>query len=215
MSPRSRAAERETRAAVDGPATAPVPSFARSTTPGSTTCRAGFARSAGWTRTATTSCRRCSWSSGAGCQSFDGVNMAGWLYRITTPPGARLPPPVWVKHIFNRRRVGEPDHLAARRWRPGGGARAQGRAARAADDPGQDEGRRAAAPSCCSRSKACRARRSRASRAFPLNTVWTRLHHARREFFALAAKYQRRRQPGETAKGQRDGEDAAMSAHDE
>ena len=24
----------------------------------------------------------------------------------------------------------------------------------------------------------------------PLNTVWTRLHHARREFFALAAKYQ-------------------------
>ena len=25
----------------------------------------------------------------------------------------------------------------------------------------------------------------------PLNTVWTRLHHARREFFALAARYQR------------------------
>jgi RNA polymerase sigma-70 factor (ECF subfamily) len=24
----------------------------------------------------------------------------------------------------------------------------------------------------------------------PLNTVWTRLHHARREFFSLAAKYQ-------------------------
>ena len=26
--------------------------------------------------------------------------------------------------------------------------------------------------------------------SIPLNTVWTRLHHARREFFALAAKYQ-------------------------
>ena len=25
----------------------------------------------------------------------------------------------------------------------------------------------------------------------PLNTVWTRLHHARKEFFALAAKYQK------------------------
>ena len=36
----------------------------------------------------------------------------------------------------------------------------------------------------------CRATRSRASRSIPLNTVWTRLHHARREFFALAAKYQ-------------------------
>ena len=24
----------------------------------------------------------------------------------------------------------------------------------------------------------------------PVNTVWTRLHHARRQFFSLAAKYQ-------------------------
>ena len=26
----------------------------------------------------------------------------------------------------------------------------------------------------------------------PINTVWTRLYHARKEFFALAAKYQQR-----------------------
>ena len=38
--------------------------------------------------------------------------------------------------------------------------------------------------------------------SIPLNTVWTRLHHARREFFALAAKYQKgQRAAGMTGRG--------------
>jgi RNA polymerase sigma-70 factor (ECF subfamily) len=31
----------------------------------------------------------------------------------------------------------------------------------------------------------------------PVNTVWTRLYHARKEFFALAEKYQKRSESGE------------------
>ena len=37
--------------------------------------------------------------------SFDGVNMAGWLYRITRRQVRDFRRRSWVTHIFNRRRV--------------------------------------------------------------------------------------------------------------
>ena len=83
-------------------------------------------------------------------------------------------------------------------------------AGRACPTPGAARRRRSntrRSSACCTR--CWRRWRRRAGRAFvlfeieglsgeeiariqsiPLNTVWTRLHHARREFFALAAKYQ-------------------------
>ena len=77
-----------------------APSSARSTTPGSTTCRAGSARWAGWTPIATTSCRRSSWSSAAGSRRSTAP---------TSPAGCTASPRrqvrdfrrrAWVKHIF-------------------------------------------------------------------------------------------------------------------
>ena len=121
--------------------------------------------------------------------AFDGSNLAGWLYRITTRQVRDFRRRAWVKHIFTRKRAEEPDVL------PHGGS------SPAAALERKEEQRVLEALL----SKMAEARRI----AFvlfeieglsgdeiariqdvPVNTVWTRLHHARREFFALAARYQ-------------------------
>ena len=123
-------------------------------------------------------------------KDFDGVNLAGWLYRITCRQVRDFRRRAWVKHIFTRRRSQEPDVL------PHGGS------SPAAALERKEEQRVLQALLA----KIAEARRT----AFvlfeieglsgdeiariqdvPLNTVWTRLHHARRDFFSLAAKYQK------------------------
>lgn len=122
--------------------------------------------------------------------SFDGANMAGWLYRITRRQVRDFRRRSWVKHIFNRRSVAEPDHLEH-----GGGGPAAALEQKDAQRVLQmilgkmKEDRRSAFVlfeiDGLSGDEIARIQ------SVPLNTVWTRLHHARREFFALAAKYQR------------------------
>ena len=122
--------------------------------------------------------------------SFDGVNMAGWLYRITRRQVRDFRRRSWVKHIFNRHSIGEPDHLAH------GG---RGPAAALEQKDAQrvlqtilgkmKEDRRSAF--VLFEIEGLSGEEIARIQSVPLNTVWTRLHHARQEFFAFAAKYQR------------------------
>jgi RNA polymerase sigma-70 factor, ECF subfamily len=121
--------------------------------------------------------------------AFDGSNIAGWLYRITSRQVRDFRRRAWVKYIFNRRRAQEPDAL------PHGGS------SPAAALEHKEEQR----VLHMLLGKMAEARRTAfvlfeieglsgeeiaRIQSIPVNTVWTRLHHARREFFALAAKYQ-------------------------
>jgi RNA polymerase sigma-70 factor, ECF subfamily len=122
---------------------------------------------------------------------FDGVNLAGWLYAITRRKVRDARRRVWVKHIFTRRRsddleglpdtAGSPATALEQKekqrvlWTLLGKMREHRRATfvlfeiegLSGDEIAQVQG-------------------------IPINTVWTRLYHARKEFFALAAKYQQR-----------------------
>ena len=123
-------------------------------------------------------------------KAFDGGNIAGWLYRITSRQVRDARRRAWVKHIFTGRRAEEPDILP----HAGGGPAAALE---------RKEEQRVLQTLL---GKMAEARRTTfvlfeieglsgeeiaRIQEIPLNTVWTRLYHARREFFALAAKYQR------------------------
>ncbi|MEO5767845.1 MAG: RNA polymerase sigma factor [Polyangia bacterium] len=123
-------------------------------------------------------------------QSFDGANPAGWLYRITRRQVRDFRRRTWVKHIFNKRRSDEPDIL------PHGGSSP---ATELEEKEKQrvlhtllmkmDEGRRSAL--VLFEIEGLSGEEISRIQGVPLNTVWTRLHHARKEFFAHAARYRK------------------------
>ena len=122
-------------------------------------------------------------------KDFDGVNVAGWLYRITSRQVRDFRRRAWVKHIFTRRRAQEPDVL------PHGGSGPAGALERKEEQRvlytllgKMAEARRTAF--VLFEIEGLSGDEIARIQDIPLNTVWTRLHHARREFFALAAKYQ-------------------------
>jgi RNA polymerase sigma-70 factor (ECF subfamily) len=122
-------------------------------------------------------------------KAFDGSNLAGWLYRITSRQVRDFRRRSWVKHIFNRRRAHEPDDL------PHAGAGPAAALERKEEQRvlhtllmKMAEARRTAF--VLFEIEGLSGDEIARIQDIPLNTVWTRLHHARREFFALAAKYQ-------------------------
>jgi RNA polymerase sigma-70 factor (ECF subfamily) len=122
-------------------------------------------------------------------KAFDGKNLAGWLYRITTRQVRDFRRRAWVKHIFTRRRAQEPDVL------PHGGTSPAAALERKEEQRvlqtlllKMAEARRTAF--VLFEIEGLSGDEIARIQEIPVNTVWTRLHHARREFFALAAKYQ-------------------------
>jgi RNA polymerase sigma-70 factor, ECF subfamily len=130
--------------------------------------------------------------------SFDGVNLPAWLYRITRRQVRDFRRRTWVKHIFTRLRIDEPDALPH-----AGGSPAMALEQKenqcllyAVLDKMQADRRSAFVLfeiEGLSGDEIARIQN------VPLNTVWSRLHHARKEFFALAAKLRR----AQDAKGHR------------
>jgi RNA polymerase sigma-70 factor (ECF subfamily) len=123
--------------------------------------------------------------------AFDGVNPAGWLYRITRRQVRDFRRRSWVKHIFTRRRFAEPDALAE----TGGGPAAaleekEKQRILHAILAKMHEDRRGAF--VLFEIEGLSGEEIARIQSVPVNTVWTRLHHARKEFFALAAKFQAR-----------------------
>jgi RNA polymerase sigma-70 factor (ECF subfamily) len=123
-------------------------------------------------------------------EAFDGVNMAGWLYRITRRQIRDFRRRTWVKHIFTKRRVDEPDTLPHAAGNPAAMLehKEKQRILYALLGKMQEDRRSAFVlfeiEGLSGEEIAC-------IQSVPLNTVWTRLHHARKEFFALAAKARR------------------------
>ena len=122
--------------------------------------------------------------------AFDGGNVAGWLYRITRRQVRDFQRRTWVKHIFNRHRLDEPDLLADGRGSPAAAFEHKERQ-RILNGllSKMKEDRRSAF--VLFEIEGLSGEEIARIQSIPLNTVWTRLHHARREFLALAAKFQR------------------------
>jgi RNA polymerase sigma-70 factor (ECF subfamily) len=129
--------------------------------------------------------------------AFDGVNPAGWLYRITRRQVRDFRRRSWVKHIFTRRRFDEPDALPMNKDGDGDGggpaaaleAKEKQRILYSILDKMHEDRRGAFV---LFEIDGLSGEEIARIQSVPVNTVWTRLHHARKEFFALAAKFQAR-----------------------
>jgi RNA polymerase sigma-70 factor (ECF subfamily) len=135
--------------------------------------------------------------------SFDGANPAGWLYRITRRQVRDFRRRSWVRHIFTKRRVEEPDDLPHTGSTPAAALeRKEDRRVLHAILSKMREERRSAF--VLFEIEGLSGEEIARIQSVPINTVWTRLYHARREFFALAAKYQKRLESAERLPGRRD-----------
>ncbi len=132
--------------------------------------------------------------------SFDGANPAGWLYRITRRQVRDFRRRTWVRHIFTKRRLEEPDDLPHAGGTPAAALeRKEDRRLLHAILSKMREERRSAF--VLFEIEGQSGEEIARIQSVPVNTVWTRLYHARREFFALAAKYQKRLESGERLPG--------------
>jgi RNA polymerase sigma-70 factor, ECF subfamily len=133
---------------------------------------------------------------------FDGANPAGWLYQIARRQVRDFRRRTWVKHIFNRRHVDDPDALPHATNEPAAALEAKEKQrilyALLAKIP---EDRRCAF--VLFEIEGLSGEEIARVQGVPLNTVWSRLHHARREFFALAARYQARERDAERKRTER------------
>jgi RNA polymerase sigma-70 factor, ECF subfamily len=122
--------------------------------------------------------------------SFDGANLAGWLYRITQRQVRDFRRRSWFKHIFTWRRLDETDSLP--HTSPGPAAALEWKESQRMlyDMLGKiTETRRSTF--ILFEIEGLSGEEIARVQGIPINTVWTRLHHARRDFFALAAKQHR------------------------
>jgi RNA polymerase sigma-70 factor (ECF subfamily) len=122
--------------------------------------------------------------------AFDGVNAAGWLYRITRRQVRDFRRRAWIKHIFTRDHSDAPEALPDGRESPVTALEREEKQrvlhmllAKMNDD------RRAAF--VLFEIDGLSGEQIARIQSVPVNTVWQRLHVARKEFFALAARYQR------------------------
>jgi RNA polymerase sigma-70 factor (ECF subfamily) len=128
--------------------------------------------------------------------SFDGGNLAGWLYRITRRQVRDFRRRSWVRHIFTKRRLEEPDDLPHAGGTPAAALeRKEDRRILHAMLSKMREERRSAF--VLFEIEGLSGEEIARIQSVPINTVWTRLYHARKEFFALAAKYQKRMESAE------------------
>lgn len=133
---------------------------------------------------------------------FDGANPAGWLYQITRRQVRDFRRRTWVKHIFNRRRIEDPDVLPHATGEPATALEAKEKQRILYTLLGKiPEDRRCAF--VLFEIEGLSGEEIARIQGVPLNTVWSRLHHARREFFALAARYQAREKDAHQKRAER------------
>ena len=130
--------------------------------------------------------------------AFDGANPAGWLYRITRRQVRDFRRRSWVKHIFTKRRAEDPDVLPSSAYGPAAALerREDQRILLAILGKIREERR---TTFMLFEIEGLSGDQIARIQSVPLNTVWTRLYHARRDFAALAARFreaQRRMRAG-------------------
>jgi RNA polymerase sigma-70 factor (ECF subfamily) len=130
--------------------------------------------------------------------AFDGTNPAGWLYRITRRQVRDFRRRSWVKHIFTRRRVEDPDVLQSGAGGPSAALelREDQRILLAILGKIREERR---TTFVLFEIDGLSGEEISRIQSVPLNTVWTRLYHARKDFAALATRFReaQRRMKGE------------------
>jgi RNA polymerase sigma-70 factor (ECF subfamily) len=121
--------------------------------------------------------------------AFDGANLPAWLYRITRRQVRDFRRRAWVKHIFSKGRVAEPDALPHAEASPAMALerKEKQRVLHALLQKMKEERRMTLV---LFEIEGLSGEEIARIQGVPVNTVWTRLHHARKEFFALAARYQ-------------------------
>jgi RNA polymerase sigma-70 factor, ECF subfamily len=120
--------------------------------------------------------------------AFDGRNLPGWLYRITQRQVRDLRRRTWFRHIFNQRRELETDGLPHGSLGPAAALERKERKRVLYEILDKiREPRRSTF--VFFEIEGLSGEEIAQLQEVPLNTVWTRLHHARRDFFALAAKH--------------------------
>jgi len=121
--------------------------------------------------------------------AFDGANLPAWLYRITRRQVRDFRRRAWVKHIFSKGRVAEPDALPHAEASPAMALeRKEKQKVLYMLLQKMKEERRTTLT--LFEIEGLSGEEIARIQGVPVNTVWTRLHHARKEFFALAARYQ-------------------------
>jgi RNA polymerase sigma-70 factor, ECF subfamily len=121
-------------------------------------------------------------------EDFDGINPAGWLYRITRRQVRDFRRRSWVKHIFTKRRVDDPDLLGSGAGGPAAALERKEEQRILATLLGKmREERRTAF--VLFEIEGLSGDEIARIQSVPVNTVWTRLYHARKEFLALATKF--------------------------
>lgn len=126
-------------------------------------------------------------------RAFDGTNLAGWLYRITRRQVRDFRRRAWVKHIFARGHTSDLDQIPDGEDGPGEALelKEDQRILQGILDQMNDDRRVTFVLFEIEGHSGLEIARIQ---NVPVNTVWTRLHHARREFFALVARYQKARE---------------------
>jgi RNA polymerase sigma-70 factor (ECF subfamily) len=121
--------------------------------------------------------------------AFDGANLPAWLYRITRRQVRDYRRRAWVKHIFSKRRVAEPDALPHTEAGPAMmlERKEKQRVLYTLLQKLKEERR---TTFVLFEIEGLSGEEISRIQGVPVNTVWTRLYHARKEFFALAARYQ-------------------------
>src|SRR5215831_842775 len=121
--------------------------------------------------------------------AFDGANLPAWLYRITRRQVRDFRRRAWVKHIFSKGRVAEPDALPHAEASPAMALeRKEKQKVLYMLLQKMKEERRTTLT--LFEIEGLSGEEIARIQGVPVNTVWTHLHHARKEFFALAARYQ-------------------------
>lgn len=122
--------------------------------------------------------------------AFDGVNPAGWLYRITRRQVRDFRRRRWIKNIFTREHTDAVDALPDEASGPAGLLeRKQRQRILHALLSKMNDDRRAAF--VLFEIEGLSGEEIARIQNVPVNTIWKRLHVARKEFLALVTRYQR------------------------
>jgi RNA polymerase sigma-70 factor (ECF subfamily) len=120
--------------------------------------------------------------------AFDGVNPAGWLYRIARRQVRDFRRRAWVKHIFTSRRVADLDALQHGGAGPAAAVEMKDNQRILFAILGKISEERRATFMLFELDELSGEEIARIQ-SVSINTVWTRLYHARKDFLAAATKF--------------------------
>ena len=128
-------------------------------------------------------------------EDFDGANPAGWLYQITRRKVRDSRRRAWLRRVFTRDHVHELDTLSCDREGPAGTLERKQKQ-RVLDTVLSKMNANRRAAFVLFEIEGLAGEEIARIQGISVNTVWWRVHTARKEFLALAGKYRRAHEGG-------------------